>query len=249
MAAQSRPTLLLTRPEPAATRFAAQLRDRFGDGLEILSSPLMAPVFLAAPLPGGGWQGTIFTSETGVEGLRRLTDRRGPAICVGPRTAEAAQAAGWQAEVIGGDAEGLVAALAAQPRPGLWLHARGREAAGDLAARLRKAGMSVAEAVVYAQEPRPLTDRRPRPADGRGSGGGAVIFPAQCAAFRGTNRGDSRTAACRRDQQGGGGCGGATGRPARGMCPDARRARDADGAGASDGRRCRRLNPGGGSLG
>lgn len=158
MAAQSRPTLLLTRPEPAATRFAAQLRERFGDGLEILSSPLMAPVFLAAPLPGGGWQGTIFTSETGVEGLRRLTDRRGPAICVGPRTAEAAQAAGWQAEVIGGDAEGLVAALAAQPRPGLWLHGRGREAAGDLAARLRKAGMSVAEAVVYAQEPRPLTD-------------------------------------------------------------------------------------------
>ena len=157
MAAQSRPTLLLTRPEPAATRFAAQLRERFGDGLEILSSPLMAPVFLAPTLPGG-WQGTIFTSETGVEGLRRLTGRRGPAVCVGPRTAEAAQAAGWQAEVIGGDANGLVAALTRQPRPGLWLHARGREAAGDLAARLRTAGMSVTEAVVYAQEPRPLTE-------------------------------------------------------------------------------------------
>lgn len=156
MAAQSRPTLLLTRPEPAATRFAAQAREVLGEGLCIVGSPLMVPEFLAPDLPDG-WDGTLFTSETGVEGLRRLTPLRGPAVCVGPRTAEAAQAAGWQAEALGGDAEGLVAALCARPLQGRWLHARGREAAGDLAARLRAGGMQVEEAVVYAQEPRPLT--------------------------------------------------------------------------------------------
>lgn len=156
MAAQSRPTLLLTRPEPAATRFAAQVRGAFGNGLAIVVAPLMAPVFLDAALPGG-WDGTLFTSETGVRGLALLTAQRGMAICVGPRTAAAAQAAGWQARALGGDAEGLVAALGAAPLTGRWLHARGREAAGKLAERLRAAGMTVTEAVVYAQEPQPLT--------------------------------------------------------------------------------------------
>ena len=167
MVAQSRPILLLTRPEPAASRFARLVRAKLGDRLAIVISPLMAPVFLPAALPKDDWQGTIFTSETGVEGLRRLTARRGPALCVGPRTAEAATAAGWQGEVLGGDAARLVAALSVAPRQGAWLHARARDAAADLVSPLRAAGMQVAEAIVYAQEPCSLSEQARSVLDGR----------------------------------------------------------------------------------
>jgi uroporphyrinogen-III synthase len=155
MTAQSRPVLLLTRPAEASARFAAQVQQRV-PGVRVVISPLMAPAFLAPGLPDG-WDGVLFTSETGVAGLTRLTDRRGPAVCVGARTADAAQAAGWQAQALGGDAEGMVAGLMAAPLQGHWLHARGADAAGDLAARLRAAGMAVTEAIVYDQRPQPLS--------------------------------------------------------------------------------------------
>jgi uroporphyrinogen-III synthase len=149
------PPLILTRPEGASARFAAQVRAAFGD-VPVVVSPLMAPVWLDPALPDG-WDGVLFTSETGVQGLARLTARRGPAVCVGPRTAEVAQAAGWQAQVLGGDAERLVAALTAQAPAGHWLHARGVDAAGNLAQRLNAAGWQVTEALVYDQQDQHLT--------------------------------------------------------------------------------------------
>jgi uroporphyrinogen-III synthase len=156
MTAQSRPVLLLTRPAEASARFAAQVRERV-PGVQVVISPLMAPAFLAPGLPDG-WDGVLFTSETGVAGLARLTERRGPAVCVGVRTAQAAEAAGWQAQALGGDAEGMVAGLTAAPLQGHWLHARGVDAAGNLGARLRAAGMQVTEVIVYDQRPQPLSD-------------------------------------------------------------------------------------------
>jgi uroporphyrinogen-III synthase len=156
MTAQSRPVLLLTRPAEASARFAAAVQDRV-PGVLVVISPLMAPEFLAPGLPDG-WDGVLFTSETGVAGLARLTERRGPAVCVGARTAQAAEAAGWQAQALGGDAEGMVAGLMAAPLQGHWLHARGVDAAGSLGARLRAAGMQVTEIIVYDQRPQPLSD-------------------------------------------------------------------------------------------
>lgn len=155
MTAQSRPTLILTRPAAASARFADQIRAAFGD-VPVVVSPLMAPVWLDPALPDG-WDGVLFTSETGVAGLARLTARRGPAVCVGARTAEVAQAAGWQAQALGGDADRLVAALTAQGLAGRWLHARGVDAAGNLAQRLNAAGGQVAEALVYDQQDQHLT--------------------------------------------------------------------------------------------
>lgn len=156
MPAQSRPTLILTRPAAANARFAAAVARCHGDRLALCQAPLLTPVFRdPAIAPEAGGQ-VIFTAETGVAALARLTDRRGRAICVGPRTAEAASAAGWQAEIWGGgDAEGLIAALAARRPPGRWLHARAREAVTDLAGRLNAAGMQVDEAIVYAQDALP----------------------------------------------------------------------------------------------
>ena len=156
MTAQSRPVLLLTRPAEASARFAAAVQAQV-PGARVVISPLMAPAFLAPGLPGD-WDGVLFTSETGVAGLARLTDRRGPAVCVGARTADAARAAGWQAQALGGDAEGMVTGLTAAPLQGHWLHARGVDAAGDLGARLRAAGMRVTEVIVYDQRPQPLSD-------------------------------------------------------------------------------------------
>lgn len=157
MFGQYRPLLLLTRPEPASLRFADQARAAFGTGFDVLIAPLMTTVFFHPALPEWQPEGMIFTSETGVAAFAALESRRGTAICVGPRTAEAAEAAGWQAEVVGGDAEGLVRELTARQLKGRWLHARGREAAGNLAGRLNAAGMEIHELVVYAQDPLPLS--------------------------------------------------------------------------------------------
>lgn len=149
------PPVLLTRPAPQSARFAAALRDRFGEGLRIVISPLMTAQFLAPPLPMDGLRGLVFTSETGVAGFARLTDRRDlPAHCVGRATAEAAREAGLDvATVAGGDAATLAAALAGAEGPLLW--PRGEDAAIDLVAAL--APVAVRPVIVYRQAPHPAT--------------------------------------------------------------------------------------------
>lgn len=157
MARQSRPALLLTRPEAASLRFADQCKERFGDGLRVVVSPVLRPVFLAPPSPEPV-AGVIFSSETGVEGFCRWSSLRGlPAFCVGPRTAEAATGAGFKTQEAGGDAQALFALLVKTRPQGLLLHARGRDTTGNLAQDLRREGLNVAEAVLYAQEPQDLT--------------------------------------------------------------------------------------------
>ncbi len=149
------PTLILTRPAEASARFAGQVRAAYGE-VRVVVSPLMAPVWLDTALPAR-WDGVLFTSETGVAGLARLTAARGVAVCVGARTAQVALAAGWDAQAMGGDADRMVAALVARGPGGHWLLARGREAAGDMAQRLNAAGWHVTEALVYDQQDQHLT--------------------------------------------------------------------------------------------
>lgn len=161
MTAQSRPVILLTRPEPAAARFAAALRDRL-PGAEVLVAPLIAPRLLSPPLPpvwgDGQVRGLIFTSETGVAGFARIAaDRSLPAYCVGPHTADVARAAGFTAHAGGGDAEAVVAELTALRPAAPLLHARGRDARGAIAARLSAAGIETGELIVYEQQEQPLS--------------------------------------------------------------------------------------------
>lgn len=151
------PTLLLTRPEAQSRRFLAAVTGRLGRAPAAVISPLLAPELLTPPLPEPP-RTLIFTSETGVEAFARLTVARdAPAVCVGERTAAAARAAGFEATSVAGDAETLFAYLSARPGLAPLLHARGREARGQLAARLSAQGIAAAELVVYAQQPRPLT--------------------------------------------------------------------------------------------
>ncbi|AMJ46055.1 uroporphyrinogen-III synthase [Cereibacter sphaeroides] len=162
MVPQSRPlvpAVLLTRPEAQGARFAAALAEALGP-VRLVTSPLMVPAFLVPAIPLRP-DALIFTSETGVEGYRRLaapelSDVR-RAWCVGNRTARAAEAAGLAAHSAEGDAERLIAAILAADEPGPLLHLRGAESRGEVAPRLAAAGLTAAEAVVYDQRPQPLS--------------------------------------------------------------------------------------------
>lgn len=161
MAKQSTATatnLLLTRPEAQSRAFAAALALRFGDRLRTVVAPLMAPRFLSPQLPEGPFDAVIFTSATAVEAARRLgTLLPTRAWCVGTRTAEAAQAAGFNASSANGDADDLVAAILSDPPKGRLLHLRGQHSRGDVAERLTAHGITTNSTLIYRQEPQPLT--------------------------------------------------------------------------------------------
>jgi uroporphyrinogen-III synthase len=67
-------------------------------------------------------------------------------------------AKGFVPRIAGGTADDLVAVIHASGERGPFVHFRGREALGDVAARLASHGIPCAEVVVYAQEAVPLTD-------------------------------------------------------------------------------------------
>ena len=149
---QRAPVLLLTRPEAEARRFEASVRALAPGEWRAVVAPLLEIVPMAAvEVPEDV---PIFTSAQAVPFAGTGSGRL--AWCVGPRTAAAARAAGWSPKEGGGDAEALFAAiLAAPPEP--LVHLRGVHSRGALAERLRAAGRTVAERVVYDQRARPLT--------------------------------------------------------------------------------------------
>jgi uroporphyrinogen-III synthase len=150
------PVVLLTRPAEQSARFAQDLRHRFG-AVQIVTSPLMAPVFVDPTLPEGPFAAVILSSETGAQAAASLKARLPDhAFCVGDRTAAAARLAGFAATSAQGDAAALLALILSDP-PGPLLHLRGQDTRGDLARRLSASGVPTVEAVVYAQTPQPLT--------------------------------------------------------------------------------------------
>lgn len=148
--------ILLTRPADQGARFAAVLRQRF-TAADVLESPLLSIRYLAPALPAGPFAAVIFTSENAVTAalpLRHSLPRT--AFAVGNRTAAAARAAGFATKSAQGDADALLALLAAAG-PGPVLHLHGAETRGDVVPRLRAAGIPAEGAVVYAQEPKGLS--------------------------------------------------------------------------------------------
>lgn len=151
--------VLLTRPMEQGQAFARRLVERFGARVQPLLSPLMALHPLAPDLPKGDFSAVIFTSSTGISSSHPLrVDLPARAYCVGRKTAEAAQAAGFQAISANGDADALLSLILADPPKGRLLHLRGEEARGNLAERLSAAGVPTVDLVVYRQDPQPLTD-------------------------------------------------------------------------------------------
>ena len=155
--------LLLTRPEPAAQRFAAEAEQAVGPFAEVVISPMQRIVPLA-PLPDLPSDAALaFTSENGVAMAAALLARAGTggrhrAYCVGARTAEAATTAGFEARAAEGCAEALLAAILADPPPGPVVHVAGRHQRGDLAERLRAAGLQATRVTAYDQQATDLSD-------------------------------------------------------------------------------------------
>jgi uroporphyrinogen-III synthase len=159
------PTVLLTRPEAASRRVAAALRDRLGADLPVLISPVLDivcdPAAAARALRGAG--GVILSSENGAAACAAGCAGAGlPAFCVGARTAEAAQAAGFVPQPDPpGDLDGLIAQIKARGFSvdrGPLVHLHGAHVTGDAAAALAAAGVPARSAVVYDQRARPLSD-------------------------------------------------------------------------------------------
>ncbi|MGG7566899.1 uroporphyrinogen-III synthase [Rhodovulum sp. DZ06] len=146
------PGWLITRPEPGAATEAAT---RAAQGWTPIRAPLTELRKVPAAPDLSGLSSLVFTSANGV----RCADLPGaaralPAWCVGPATAEAARAAGFDArtppEDAGGNAEALAAHLSAALAPGArLLHLRGRHGTGGLAEALARDGITLSEAVVY----------------------------------------------------------------------------------------------------
>ena len=162
------PVLLLTRPEAASRRFAAEVRALAPGDWRAVIAPLLRIVPLADPAAPEGVP--VFTSAHAVPFAG--PGGGAPAWCVGPRTAEAARRAGWTPREGGGDVESLLGAILSAP-PAPVVHLRGVHTRGRLAARLRAAGRPASERVVYDQVARPLTDA----ARGALAGAAPVIAP------------------------------------------------------------------------
>ena len=149
-----RPLILLTRPKDSATRFAAQLQDRFGP-LEIVISPLLQIEPASTRPDVTPYRALIFTSVHAV-GFGAAGAR---CYVVGQTTARAAEAAGLSVIHTAQDATSLIRRILADKEPGPLLHLRGAFARGEIAQTLTAAGCKTEESVVYAQTPVPLTDR------------------------------------------------------------------------------------------
>jgi uroporphyrinogen-III synthase len=144
--------LLVTRPEPDATRTAQVLRAR---GHEVLVAPLMRIEPIDAEFDGP-WTGVVLTSARAARAvgarLRDMEIMRLPAFTVGDRTAEAARAAGF-GDVVSADGalRELVRAVAARcaGRGARLLYLAGDDRAGDLAGDLAAHGIAVDTVVIY----------------------------------------------------------------------------------------------------
>ncbi len=150
----TQPRLLLTRPQPGAAQFLDRLSPALREGAVI--SPLIeiAPTGEAIDLTP--FAGVIFTSANGVAHGPEGNGR--PAYCVGPQTTEAAARAKWQAEMVGLDAEAMIAKLSSRLQIGPLLHLAGRHRRGDVAGALSASGLTTKVATVYEQNLLPLTE-------------------------------------------------------------------------------------------
>jgi len=147
--------VLLTRPEAQSRPLADRLAKA---GIDSLIEPLLdlAPV-ADARLDLDGVQAVLATSANGVRALAAATARRDVAIfAVGPATAEAATAAGFdRVDIAGGDVVALAERVAGclDPAAGRLVHVAGTAVAGDLAGSLGALGFTVQRAVLYDAQP------------------------------------------------------------------------------------------------
>lgn len=126
------PPIVLTRPLRQSLGFDAELRARFGAGLDIVISPLTEIEVLPQPTALEEFDSLAFTSQNGVFAWQNWeigSPKR--AYCVGDKTASLAREAGLDAISAGGDIAALNALILQNP-VGRLLHISGAEIAGSV---------------------------------------------------------------------------------------------------------------------
>lgn len=149
------PTVLISRPEDAARRFAAALRDA-GATAPVLIAPVLEIVPKTDALQGaavdpGAARGVIFTSVHAVSAFVAQSDARPQAWCVGNATAAVARAAGFHTHSAAGHVDDLFRLIVGAGTSGPFLHPRGTTTRGALAERLSAAGLPTTEVEIYDQ--------------------------------------------------------------------------------------------------
>lgn len=143
--------LVITRPDPAAQRFLAEVEAALGHGVPALLAPLTGIEQIEVPSPARQPHALILTSENAVPAARRLGLATLSAFCVGDRTAEAARAAGLDALSAGGTVQDLIALVEKAAETGPLLYLRGEQVSTDLVSLLSARGVACDEAITYRQ--------------------------------------------------------------------------------------------------
>lgn len=145
-------TVLITRPKAQAQAFAQALEAAHGGPVRSVMSPLIETAPVAVDLDLSDAAHVVFTSVNGVHQAARLNvPRTATAWCVGTKTAQAAQAAGFVAQAAGGNSEKLVGLIVAAQPQGRIIHVRGKHAAGDVIGGLAAGGLRCEPIVAYDQ--------------------------------------------------------------------------------------------------
>ena len=153
--------LLLTRPEALSREFAGIVAARMPARFAPIISPLMQITSEPCSLDISEAQALLFSSRNAVaEFAARSSERHLPALCVGDRTAEDAEKAGFSAMSASGDVSDLMvlAENSYLPDHGMFLHFRGSESVGDLAGSLNAAGIPAEDRIIYDRRPLSLTE-------------------------------------------------------------------------------------------
>ncbi len=139
---------------------AKEIETGFPDKATCLISPVMA-ITPTGELPDNSkFQAVLFTSVNGVQAFVDLGGTARKCYCVGPRTTQVAQAAGFDAVSADGTTTELTALVVKDlhPEDGPILHIRGQQTAGDISESLTEHGYIVEQAVLYTQQACELTD-------------------------------------------------------------------------------------------
>ena len=178
--------LIVTRPEPEATRTAEWLS---GAGHLPLLQPMLHIVFAAPPVVEGEPAALVATSRNGVRALAAWPFaarwRGKPLFVTGEGTAAEAALAGFTDIRAGsGDAVSLVAVITGDmpPGSGTFLHAAGRDRTPALAEGLRGAGYNLHVVEAYRAEAVAALDPAVADALRSGRADGVVLFSRRTAA-------------------------------------------------------------------
>ena len=143
--------LVLTRPLEASLRFLAQVEEQAGLEVRSIISPLFEVVEMSAVVETSGKE-LVLTSANGVSGAKRLGFERGSkAYCVGARTAEVAELAGFDAISAEGNADDLVRLIADERSTQTLVHVHGEHTRGNVAERLNELGFHCESVTTYRQ--------------------------------------------------------------------------------------------------